>query len=258
MYHCTNCGKLIDVIKEHQKYWHKKTGKIFCEKKCGWEYRSKNGKKVKPKIETLNCSVCGKEIEVSGQKLSYYKKTNRVYCSKTCSKIFCSAVSSKTMARTNRRYASARMKKNNPMYKEESREKMKASLKRIQHSPKIRGGNGKPPTEAELKLFDIFGGIGFHLQCIVKTGHYRDGSGFPAHYKIDCGNPVLKIGIETDGASHCSLKRKAQDQKKDAFLIGLGWRVFRFTNQEIFQNINEIMITIMSTISKLKTQTPTL
>ena len=92
------------------------------------------------------CFISGVDIDTSLMNSnSRYasKKRGRYYCSKTCSNEFRRRNSSITMAETNRKYASGRMLKNNPMHKKEVRDKVSKALKRIGHKPIIRGGNGQ-------------------------------------------------------------------------------------------------------------------
>jgi very-short-patch-repair endonuclease len=65
--------------------------------------------------------------------------------------------------------------------------------------------------------------------------------GFPTCYKVDLGNPGLKIAIEVDGNTHHS--RKTVDEKKDKKLVSLGWIVLRFWNKDILNWINTGMPT---------------
>lgn len=156
------------------------------------------------------------------------------------------------MAETNRKYASERMRKKNPMANPEIRAKMAATLQAIKHGPKIRGGNGRPPTAAEEVLALLLDGLGFIPQYPIRTGFATGNGVYPPAYKPDQANPILKIAIEADGYSHCSLERQAQDLKKDNFLTGRGWIVLRFTNAEILTRPDQVMGKVLSTISKLK------
>ena len=102
-------------------------------------------------------------------------------------------------------------------------------------------------TKAEAALVGLFGPLGFKEQTIVRTGMPR-GSGYPQHYKVDCGNAALKIGVEADGGSHDSPERKQQDQKKDNLLTGMGWRVFRFKNDVILTRPDYVFETVLTAI----------
>ena len=160
-------------------------------------------------------------------------------------------ISSETMKKTNEKYKesfSKRMIENNPMKKEEIREKVKTTLRLIQWKPKIRKGNGTGATKAQLLLASS---LGWEMEFVVKTGHsQRDGSGYPTCYKIDIANEKLKMAIEVDGNSHHSLERQKQDEKKTEFLIGLGWKVLRFKNKQVMEHLTDCVQTVMSTISE--------
>ena len=176
----------------------------------------------------LTCSECGKVFVASKRQRDQWQRSGRAYCSQDCSKTATIRMSSERMARTNRKYASERMIRNNPMTDPLARVKMSETLRRIGHRPSIRGGNGHGPTEPQ---FNLSKALNWPMEVIVKTGHWnRDGAGYPSHYKLDIANVELRIGIEIDGGSHKAIARQAQDAKKDALLRGLGWTVLRFSN----------------------------
>lgn len=248
---CTYCKTEIAETTESQRYRLKKTGRVFCSPACGYAHRDAGRKAAKVVASvTATCCECGGEFEATGYRRAQFLKGGRTYCGTGCSNAYRARVSSETMAATNRKYASARMTERNPMHREEVRQKVSDSLQRIGHHPKQRGGNGRGPTEAETKLLEMLGPLGFTGQTVVPTGHR---SFYPSHYKIDCGNPVLRIGVEADGPSHSLRSRRGQDEKKDAFLAGKGWRVFRFTNRVILETPE----TVLSTILRSMTSTPT-
>lgn len=72
----------------------------------------------------------------------------------------------------------------------------------------------------------------FHTKPGYRTTHYRDGSGYPTHYKLDLAWPLAMVAVEVDGGSHKSLKVQEADRRKDSFLRQNGWRVFRVSNEE--------------------------
>lgn len=190
----------------------------------------------------MKCSVCGEEIENPTKYQKYkFKKDGRVYCSPECGKEYARKISSITMAKTNRKYASERMKKNNPMKNPLVREKVSAKLKAIGHKPKIRGGNGQV-TIPQLLLATA---LGWEMEVPVKT---LGKEGCPTSYKIDIANPTLKIGIEVDGNSHCSLERQAEDKKKTECLTSLGWNIVRFKNEEVLNNLSGCIDKVVSMI----------
>jgi predicted DNA repair protein MutK len=187
------------------------------------------------------CCVCNESFE----------KILRYSCGskppKLCGKSECkNKLSSITMARTNTIHASARMKANNPMANKRSLRKMRRTLMEMGHKPKVRGGNGSGPSPAEMSVAQA---LGWEMQVVVPTRMPRV-SGYPTHYKLDVGNPDLKVGIEVDGNSHQMLSRKLEDAKKEKFLRGLGWIVLRVSNRQALEELP-------STISRLKALIPT-
>jgi hypothetical protein len=141
-----------------------------------------------------------------------------VYCSDACRQERHARVSSETMARTNRKYASARMTANNPMHKEVSRRKMQATLQARGHAPTIRGGNGKGPTLPQKVLAEA---LGWPMEYVVKTHLPKiNPMHVPTSYKLDIANPARLIAIEVDGMSHVAFSRQSQDRKKEQVLAG--------------------------------------
>jgi hypothetical protein len=184
------------------------------------------------------------------------RKGGRVYCSKECGMKYNAATSSKTMAETNRKYASERMRERNPMTRPDSREKMKETLRRIGHHPIVQGGNGRGLTEPQKILLNALEKLSPVAEFIQrsKQGRY---SGYPGHYKIDIAIPESKIAIEIDGGSHCALARREQDRKKSAFLESLGWTVLRLSNQQIYTMLRWTVSYITSKSKAIITTLPT-
>jgi hypothetical protein len=145
--------------------------------------------------------------------------------------------------------ARERMTTNSPMKDPANRAKMSETLKRIGHKPSIRGGNGTGPTAAEKILCERFPEAKWNYA--ITTGMKR-GSGYPQSYKVDLGFPIIRLGVEADGGSHCSLARKMQDNKKVEFLRGLGWAVCRFSNQDIINRTDWVVDILKSLISVSK------
>jgi hypothetical protein len=98
----------------------------------------------------------------------------------------------------------------------------------------LQGGNGRPPTVPETLLHERLGN-NWVWQHVMPTRIPR-GEGYPAHYKIDLAEPALRIAIEVDGESHRGEAARQRDEKKDAFLRSLGWRVLRMKNKAVIQD----------------------
>lgn len=186
------------------------------------------------KMDKITCTWCANPIdEMTRSQRSCLRVSGRVYCSKTCSTAFRAKISSETMARTNRKFASERMKAHNPMKKPEVRERVSNALKEIGHKPPIQGGNGRGLTKAQKALSEA---LGWPTEVIVSIGKGNMKEGRPSHYKIDIANPAMKIAIEVDGPSHQALVVQQRDQRKTEFLRGLGWTVLRFSNQAVMDD----------------------
>lgn len=161
------------------------------------------------------CPVCGQELRPYQHKTGIHKGfletesafSLRVCCGKSCAK-----------------------KLKNPMHSEETRKKMSDTFKRLGIQPKVKWGNGNGMTPPQALLLSLLG-EGWEAEFTVNTNRTPK-QGFPHAYKIDIANPSLMIAVEIDGSSHHSPKRREQDQKKDALLVSLGWKVLRLSNTQ--------------------------
>jgi hypothetical protein len=128
------------------------------------------------------------------------------------------------------------------MQKAEVRAKVSKTLKLIKHKPAKQGGNGRV-SEVQKLFADK---IKWPMEVVVPTGKRCDGR--PTCYKIDVANLELKIGVEIDGNSHCALAIKEQDAKKQLYLESLGWKIYRFKNREVLENLSRCVNMILCTI----------
>lgn len=208
--------------------------------------------------EKYLCTMCGKEVDFSqftkkqtNYKLRKFRETGRIYCCKECGMAYIGIASSPRMAETNRKYASKRMRENNPMKKPEVRKKVSDRLKEIGHCPKIRCGNGAGLTVPQQRLLLALKEMNPYAEYAIPTKYaekYK--TPYPDCYKVDIAILGAMLAIEVDGNSHCALARQEQDRKKDFCLNTLGWRVLRFTNQQVTEHLEECVQTVTSTIWK--------
>lgn len=56
---------------------------------------------------------------------------------------------------------------------------------------------------------------------------------------------ACKLVIELDGDSHAADGRPEHDARRDAFLRGLGYRLLRFANQDVFEDASSVVATIL-------------
>lgn len=143
---------------------------------------------------------------------------------------------------------SKRMKEDNPSCHPEVIEKARTT-KAINGSLHIwkgkRGGNGQLTMPQIL----LARSIGWDTEVAISLGPKQPG--YPTCYKVDIGNPILKIAIEVDGNGHNESSIKSLDLKKEAKLKELGWRVLRFTNQEIMTDISLVLSEIEKKIKDM-------
>ncbi len=71
----------------------------------------------------------------------------------------------------------------------------------------------------------------------------------PIHpYIADFACMKIKLLIELDGASHDT--RLACDKKRDAYLQSLGYDVLRFTNDDVMNDLEGVVASIMGEVEK--------
>lgn len=200
--------------------------------------------------EILSCTYCGKQIkEITKSQKDGYRRRGRIYCSAKCGKEYSRKISSETMAKTNKKYASKRMKENNPMKNEETRKKVSQKLKG--HKPSVIFGNGRGLTIPQEKLFNLLSQYGAITEYAISTKGFV--GNYPNNYKVDIALPKYNIAIEIDGNSHRAYKRKIEDIKKTKLLQNKGWKVIRFWNDEINNNIENCLKEIEAILYEVST-----
>ena len=60
----------------------------------------------------------------------------------------------------------------------------------------------------------------------------------------------VKLIIEIDGVTHSSDEEMAADQRRTRFLEDCGYRVIRFTNEAVFENVDGILECILVELQK--------
>ncbi len=83
--------------------------------------------------------------------------------------------------------------------------------------------------------------------------------GYPFRRQRPIGNFIadfaclqLKLVIELDGFTHTEPETIKRDNKKDKYLNSIGFKVLRFTDDEIWNNLNGVVSQIERTISELE------
>lgn len=116
---------------------------------------------------------------------------------------------------------------------------MKEKRKELRHSP----------TNAEDKLWK-------HLQNKKLHGlTFRRQHGI-GPYVADFYHALSRTVIEIDGSVHLTPEVRENDQWREAFLKEHGYHVIRFSNQEVFHDIGDVLSRILSTVASVKQLPP--
>jgi very-short-patch-repair endonuclease len=89
----------------------------------------------------------------------------------------------------------------------------------------------------------------------VLRGRLLDGHKFVRQERIgpyyaDFACREIKLVIEIDGATHSTDEEIAKDQTREAFLKREGYRVLRFTNQEVYEQVDRVCEAILAALHK--------
>jgi very-short-patch-repair endonuclease len=71
-------------------------------------------------------------------------------------------------------------------------------------------------------------------------------------YVIDFYCPVLKLAVEIDGDSHYRFSSLEYDDKRQKFIESFGIKFLRFTNDDVYNNIDGVLQTIYEYTMKYK------
>ncbi len=105
-----------------------------------------------------------------------------------------------------------------------------------------RRHNRKNPTEPEKRFWSWVRGK--QLGCKFRRQH---GIG---HYIVDFYCAEHSLIVELDGESHYTVEGKNYDTARSAFLTAKGFKVIRFSNLEIMQNKQGVLMTLLSYLKK--------
>ena len=65
------------------------------------------------------------------------------------------------------------------------------------------------------------------------------------NYIVDFYIPEIKLAIEIDGATHSSKEEKRADEKKKNFIEKFEVKLIRYTNIDIFENLDAVLEDIL-------------
>jgi very-short-patch-repair endonuclease len=72
-------------------------------------------------------------------------------------------------------------------------------------------------------------------------------------FVVDFYCPRLKLAIEADGDSHFCEESEVLDKERQNFIESFGISFLRFTNREIYENLNEVLAKIEKRMKKRPT-----
>lgn len=107
----------------------------------------------------------------------------------------------------------------------------------------------KAPTEPEQRLWlalraERLGGLKFRRQKVIG----------PFIVDFAVRNPMLVVEIDGDSHAH----QEIYDERRSVFLRECGYRVLRFTNQDVMTNMESVLMLILETagLAPLPTLSP--
>jgi len=65
-------------------------------------------------------------------------------------------------------------------------------------------------------------------------------------YIVDFVCREAMLALEVDGATHSTEVEVSKDRRREQYLLRLGYRLARFTNDEVYQRLDGVLDTILS------------
>jgi very-short-patch-repair endonuclease len=73
---------------------------------------------------------------------------------------------------------------------------------------------------------------------------------------VDFYCPAAKLIVEIDGGQHYSEENILKDEARDKFMSDLGFKVLRFSNSDVFNNIEGVVTEIYNHLKKIPPNPP--
>jgi very-short-patch-repair endonuclease len=250
---CSWCEELINLkyINGSKRKYFRKFGKIYCSKKCSlivlskkakeqWndlEFRKKRSEKAKEQWNDLEFrKKRSEEIKERWNDPEFRKKRSEE------SKEQWNDNEYKKMMSENKKD----MWKDNEFKQKRSEEVSKQVKKQIEK-------HGRACiTDLQTNLQVVLGEKNWILEKSIhvpknthplQTGYY---------YKADLMHCTLKLIIELDGKKHNTEKQKNHDKIRDEILTYMGYKILRFKNQEVEDDMSSCIDRIHSEMRKIQ------
>ena len=68
------------------------------------------------------------------------------------------------------------------------------------------------------------------------------------NYIADFYCAKANVVIEVDGGQHYSAEGNMKDRERDDFMVSIGLKILRFSDREVFENLNGVMETIWESL----------
>jgi very-short-patch-repair endonuclease len=68
-------------------------------------------------------------------------------------------------------------------------------------------------------------------------------------YIVDFYAPKARLVVEVDGSQHLEAGHAERDAQRDAYLASLGFRVLRFSNLQVLQELETVVAVIFQVVS---------
>jgi very-short-patch-repair endonuclease len=117
--------------------------------------------------------------------------------------------------------------------------------RRIRRARALRGAM----TDAERKLW-------WHLRHLPTTGTHFRRQATIGPYFADFACHERRLVIEVDGGGHAMPDQTDRDAARTAFLNSRGYRVLRFWNHEVLEEIDAVMESIHAALGEEGTPNP--
>ncbi len=105
-------------------------------------------------------------------------------------------------------------------------------------------------TLAEQQLDEIL----HNIDCGAFQGCYKTQHVFHGKWILDFFFPAVRLGIEVDGSSHCSLARQARDREKEADCVHLDITLVRVTNAEVRGDRDKLVAKLREALAVAETR----
>ena len=73
-------------------------------------------------------------------------------------------------------------------------------------------------------------------------------------YVVDFYCPEMKLAVEIDGDGHFQNGAKNNDRRRQAFIESFGIQFLRFTNEDVFKNLDGVIEIVRRTVLEMNSR----